>query len=253
MPSAKRESLRQLWRYHVLSALEGDHPRIGRSIVFFLQCLIVLSVISIGVETLPGLPGWAKEALAYEEMIVVSIFTIEYAARAFFAPRPLRYVFSFWGTVDLAAILPFYLALGLDLRSARALRLLRLFRLFKLGRYSAAADRIAAALRSVSEELLVFGLAASVLLYVCAIFIHYFEHDAQPEAFASVFHSMWWAAVTLTTVGYGDVYPVTVGGRIFTVVMLFLALGIIAVPTGLIASALARLRRKADKVDGPHP
>ena len=89
-----------------------------------------------------------------------------------------------------------------------------------------------------------FGAAAVIVLYVCALVIYQFEHDAQPDAFASVFDAMWWAAVTLTTVGYGDVYPVTPVGRIFTVLMLFVALGIIAVPTGLVASALSAIRAK---------
>lgn len=88
------------------------------------------------------------------------------------------------------------------------------------------------------------GAAAVVVLYVCALVIYQFEHDAQPEAFASVLDAMWWAAVTLTTVGYGDIYPVTPIGRLFTVLMLFVALGIIAIPTGLVASALSAIRAK---------
>jgi voltage-gated potassium channel len=161
------------------------------------------------------------------------------------APRPLAYVLSFWGIIDLLAILPSYLTVGTDMRAVRAMRLLRLFRLLKLVRYSSAADRIAAAIRSVVPELAVFMMATMVLVYVCALCIYYFEHDAQPKAFASVFHSMWWAAVTLTTVGYGDVYPITAGGQIFTVLVLFLALGIVAIPTGLIASALSTLRQRS--------
>ena len=114
-------------------------------------------------------------------------------------------------------------------------------RLLKLARYTVATDRIVRAFHLVREELILFYAIALLSLYLSSIGIYYFEHDAQPDKFASVFHAMWWSAVTLTTVGYGDVYPITAGGRIFTVVVLFIALGIIAVPTGLFASALSRL------------
>jgi voltage-gated potassium channel len=230
------------WRTEVRALLDGTHPKVGRGLVFFLYGLIVVSAISIGIETLPGLPAWAASLLAIAEVTVVTVFTAEYALRIAVAPKKLAYLTSFWGIVDLVAILPFYLGLGVDLRAVRVLRLLRLFRLLKMARYGRAADRLVAAFRMVREELVVFGLAALLLLYLGSIGIYYFEHEAQPEKFSSVFASMWWAAVTLTTVGYGDIYPVTVGGRIFTVLMLLVALGVIAVPTGLISSALSRLR-----------
>ncbi len=234
----------QGWKATVEAALEGTHPQLGHSMVWLLQALILISVLSIGIDTVPGLPEWAHTALRVEEPVIVAVFTVEYLLRIAIAPHPLAYMRSFWGIVDLLAILPFYLAPGLDLRSARALRLLRLLRLLKLARYSHAADRISSALKLVGEELVVFGFVAVIVLYVCAVGIYYFEHDAQPKAFASVFHAMWWAAVTLTTVGYGDIYPVTAGGRIFTVFVLILALGVVALPTGLIASALNRVREE---------
>lgn len=234
----------QGWKANVEAALEGTHPRLGHSVVWLLQALIIISVLSVGIDTVPGLPDWVHTVLWVEEPIIVAVFTVEYLLRIAIAPHPFAYMRSFWGVVDLLAILPFYLAPGLDLRSARALRLLRLFRLLKLARYSHAAERISNALKLVGEELVVFGFVALIVLYVCAAGIYYFEHDAQPKAFASVFHAMWWAAVTLTTVGYGDVYPITAGGRIFTVFVLIIALGVVALPTGLIASALNRVREE---------
>ena len=92
----------------------------------------------------------------------------------------------------------------------------------------------------IKEELIVFLIATLFLLYVSSVGIYYFENPAQPDKFSSVFHSMWWSVATLTTVGYGDVYPITVGGKIFTFFILILGLGIIAVPTGLFASALTK-------------
>ncbi|WP_304608559.1 ion transporter [Inquilinus sp. Marseille-Q2685] len=237
------------WRKHVRTALDGRHPGLGHRVELGLHALILYSALSMGVETLPHLPGWAQTALSVSEAAVVAVFTLEYLLRLATAPAPGAYARSFFGIVDLLAIAPFYLGLvfigfGLDLRAGRALRVLRLVRLLKLARYTSAVDRLIAAWRAVKEEVVVFGMAAIIVLYVCALVIWQFEHDAQPEAFGSVFDAMWWAAVTLTTVGYGDVTPVTAVGRIFTVLMLFVALGIIAIPTGLVASALSAIRQK---------
>ncbi|KGM35542.1 hypothetical protein P409_03875 [Inquilinus limosus MP06] len=228
----------------------------GHRVELGLHALILYSALEMGVETLPHLPGWAAAALAVSEIVVVAVFTLEYVLRLATAPAPGAYARSFFGIVDLLAIAPFYLGLafigiGIDLRAVRALRLLRLVRLLKLARYTSAIDRLAAAWRVVKEEVIVFGVAALIVLYVCALVIFQFEHDAQPEAFASVFDAMWWAAVTLTTVGYGDIYPVTAVGRVFTVLMLFVALGIIAIPTGLVASALSAIRTK--EAEGREP
>lgn len=240
----KTRPARPDWKRSVGEALDGTHPRLGRSIGFVIQALIVLSVISIGVETLPALPDWAHHLFWIEEVVVVAIFSIEYLLRIAIAPNPWRYIFSFWGVIDLVAVLPFYLGLAIDLRTARLVRLVRLLRLMKLAHYSAAADRMIGALRLVVPELIIFAFVAATATYLCAFGIYAFEHDAQPEKFASVFHAMWWAAITLTTVGYGDVVPVTLGGRIFTMLMLFVAIGVVAVPTGLVSSALAHFREE---------
>ena len=100
------------------------------------------------------------------------------------------------------------------------------------------------------EELVLFFLVTCMMLFFAAVGIYYFEHEAQPEGFESVFDSLWWAVVTLTTVGYGDVYPITLGGRIFTFFVLMIGLGIVAVPTGLMASALGQARREEETMSG---
>jgi voltage-gated potassium channel len=246
------------WRKHVRTALDGRHPGLGHRVELLLHALILTSAVSMGIETLPRLPGWAATALSVSEIVVVAVFTIEYVLRLVTAPAPGAYARSFFGIVDLLAIAPFYLGLvfigaGIDLRAIRALRLVRLARLLKLARYTSAIDRLAAAWGVVKEEVIVFGMVAMIVLYVCALVIFQFEHDAQPEAFGSIFDAMWWAAVTLTTVGYGDIYPVTAVGRIFTVLMLFVALGIIAIPTGLVASALSAIRAKEAAAEEREP
>jgi voltage-gated potassium channel len=235
------------------SILDGDDPVWGRRIAFIIQGLILASAVAIAVETLPNLPPPVHLSLVVFEYAVVSLFTVEYALRLWAAPNRLRYATSFFGLIDLMSILPTILLIGYDLQALRALRLVRVLRLLKLVRYVRAFERLARAFLSVVDELVVFAGLASVVLYLCAAAIYWFEHAAQPDAFASIFHSMWWAIVTLTTVGYGDVYPVTVGGRIFTGIMLLVALGVIAVPTGLVASALSRERlsdRKQDAEEG---
>ncbi len=228
--------------------VESSDTPAGRAFDLTIQGLIRLSLASFAVETLPDLPVTARRALRLLEVGTIAIFTVEYLLRLLVADRKFRFIFSFYGLVDLAAIAPFYIASGIDLRSIRVLRLLRLVRTFKLFRYSRAVQRLRNAFVLVREELILFFAASLLVLYVSAVGIYYFEHTAQPEAFASVFHSLWWAVVTLTTVGYGDVYPVTTGGKIFTFFVLMIGLGVVAVPTGLIASALSETRRQ-DRTD----
>ena len=203
---------------------------------------ILVSLVAFSVETLPALSPDVRRLLWLVEVVTVAIFTIEYALRLIVADSPRRFALSFFGIIDLIAILPFYLSLGVDLRSVRVLRVLRLLRILRVGRYMRALDRLRRAGRMVREELVLFLGVSLMLIYLSAVGVSYFEHATQPQEFASVFHSLWWAVVTLTTVGYGDVYPVTLGGRLFTFVVLFAGLGIVAVPTGLITSALSKAR-----------
>lgn len=214
---------------------------------YLIQALIILSLIAFAVETIPDLDPTLARFLYYFEVFTVAIFSIEYVVRIIITKPATKYIFSFMGIVDLASVLPFYLASGLDLRTVRALRLLRLFRMFKLVRYSSAMKRYQRAFAIAREELIVFGAAALIIFYLASVGIYFFEHVVQPENFGSVFQSMWWAVATLTTVGYGDVYPITAGGRIFTFFVLITGLGVVAVPTGLIASALSQARDEEKK------
>lgn len=227
---------------------ESDTPA-GRAFDLTIQGLIVVSLLTFSLETLPKLSPTATRILSLLETSTVLVFTMEYLLRLWTADNRLKFVFSFFGIIDLLAIAPFYLSTTIDLRSVRALRLLRLFRILKLARYSAAIQRFHRALIIAREELVLFFAATSVVLFLAAAGIHHFESEAQPAAFASVFHSLWWAVATLTTVGYGDVYPVTVGGRIFTFVVLLAGLGVVSVPAGLVASALSEARRMEEAND----
>jgi voltage-gated potassium channel len=232
-------------RSELQRVVEQTDTPVGRAFDLTVQTLIVISLIGFAVETLPDLPEWLLRILSVGEIVIVLLFTVEYLLRLWVADRKLGFAFSFFGLVDLLAILPFYLATGLDLRSIRAVRLLRLFRILKVARYSEALARVHHAFRLAREELILFLTASGIILYMAAVGIYYFENRAQPEAFASVFHSMWWALTTLTTVGYGDVVPITGGGRLFTGVVLLVGLGVVAVPAGILASALSEARREA--------
>lgn len=226
---------------------DPDSPN-GRRFDIGVLVVILYSIGTFSVETLPDLSIETQSFLETSEVVVTILFTAEYVLRLATARNPFRYIFSFYGLVDLLAIAPFYLASGLDTRAIRVVRLFRIFRILKLARYSKAIRRFAKAISIAKEEIVLFMLAALMLIYLAAVGIYYFEHDAQPDRFQSIFHSLWWAVATLTTVGYGDVYPVTTGGKVFTFIVLAAGLGIVAVPTGLIASALTRVRESENEI-----
>ena len=229
--------------------IDDKSSKKGRLFAFFIQFLIIISVITFSIETIPDLLPKTRRFLKLIELVCVIIFSIEYVLRIYVTKKKTKFIFSFFGIIDLLAILPFYLSLGVDLRSIRAFRLLRLFRLLKLARYNSAIKKFSIALKNAKEELLLFLFVTMIILYLSAVGIYYFENKVQPDIFSSVFDSLWWAVATLTTVGYGDVYPVTVGGKIFTFIMLIIGLGIIAIPAGIISSALSETTKKSSKIN----
>jgi voltage-gated potassium channel len=241
-----RSASSSTWNWVKVTVTQTD-THSGRIFDIFIQCLIVISVITFSLETLPNVDKETWKILRFIEVFCVIIFTAEYVIRLISSTKKLKFIFSFFGLIDLIAILPFYLASGLDLRSVRSIRLLRVVRLLKLARYNEAMLRYRTAFSIIKEELVLFLLTSAILIYMSAVGIYYFEHTAQPEKYASIFHSLWWAVGTLTTVAYGDVYPVTIGGKIFTFTVIIVGLGIVAVPTGLFASALTRAREICNK------
>jgi voltage-gated potassium channel len=224
--------------------VNSTDTRTGRLFTLTIQLLIVVSLVTFSIDTLPHLSKETKLYLYYIEVVIVMIFTLEYVFRLIIAEKKLKFIFSFYGLVDLIAILPFYISSGLDLRTLRTLRFLRLVRVLKLFKYSQAINRFNRALSIAKEELILFGFITLIMLYLSAVGIYYFENDAQPDQFKSIFHSLWWAVTTLTTVGYGDMFPITAGGKTFTFFVLMIGLGIVAIPTGLVASALAQARQE---------
>lgn len=255
---------RMTLRHRVHEVLRSIRPddRLSRVVGLGLMVLIVGNILVMLLEStesaaepadLPPFYGWF-------EGISVLVFSVEYLLRLWSAKEQeryqgrfgrLRWIGSPMAVIDLLAVLPFYLALfgglGLDLRMLRVLRLFRLLRLLKLGRYSAAMHNVGWALRARRAELL-FSLGIIVaLLLIASSLMYHVEHDRQPEAFRSIPAAMWWGIATLTTVGYGDVVPLTATGRVLGAVIAILGIGIFALPAGILAGALneaVTMRRK---------
>ena len=228
-------------------AMRDDGSRAGRAFEVSVQILIVVSLLAFSIETLPGLSAQTRALLRGVEIVSVMIFSAEYLLRLWAAPRAWRYATSFLGMVDLLAIAPFYFELaapsilGANFLWMRAMRFLRVL---KFLRYNKAIQHFEKAFRITREELIAFLSVVLILFYFAAAGIYFFEHKVQPDEFGSVFHALWWALATLTTVGYGDVYPVTPGGRIFTFFVVMIAIGVVAIPSGLFASALTQIREE---------
>jgi voltage-gated potassium channel len=229
-------------REKLKSVVEDNTSRKGKVFDYIIQVLIILSLIAFSLETLPNNSQALQHILFYIEVFCVVVFSIEYLLRIYVADQPLRYIFSFFGLIDLLAILPFYLNIAIDLRSLRAFRIFRIFRALKLVRYNRALRRFRIATEIVREEIILFFMVASILIFLSAAGIYFFENEAQPKLFSSIFDSLWWAIVTLTTVGYGDVFPVTLGGKIFTFFVLIIGVGIVTLPAGIMATALTKAR-----------
>ncbi|MBE7628651.1 ion transporter [Tenacibaculum piscium] len=222
--------------------IENNTSKEGKVFDYFIQVLILLSLIAFTVETLPNNSNTTINFLNIFETTCIIIFSIEYILRILISKKPLKYIFSFYGIIDFLAIFPYYIKGIFDLRTLRMFRIFRVFRALKLIRYNKALNRFHIAAKIVKEEMVLFFIVTFIFVFLAASGIYFFENEAQPESFKSIIHSGWWAIATLTTVGYGDVYPITVGGKIFTFFILLVGVGVVTVPAGLVASALAKAR-----------
>lgn len=250
--------------YRVISGLEGSRNKVNL-FDHFISTLILLNVFAIIMSTYQAFALKFEVALHIFEVVSVIIFSIEYLLRLWTADllfpnagpigSRFRFAFSTLGLVDLLAILPFYIPLfaKLDLRFLRIVRLMRLFRLFKLRRHSASLKLIMTVLRDVKDELVVTVMMILILIITTAILMFYVEHEAQPVMFGDIGDSIWWAVATLTTVGYGDVYPITGLGRLLGGIITILGVGIVALPAGMISSSFTRIiqEKKSAEKDCP--
>ncbi|MEB3826174.1 ion transporter [Phormidium sp. CCY1219] len=237
-------------RIYIILDVAGASDRLSQLFDVFIISLILLNVVAVALETVDWITAEFSDAFQSFETFSVTVFTLEYILRVWSCNASPRFRHPVWGRlkytltplalIDLIAIIPFYLPfLFVDLRIIRALRLFRLLRLFKLGRYSKSLRTLIKVIFSKREELILTFSAVILLLLAASSIIYFAEHEAQPEAFPHIPAAMWWGVVTLTTVGYGDVYPVTAIGKVFGAGVAMLGIGIFALPAGILASGFS--------------
>lgn len=222
--------------------------RTGRSVDWVIITLILGNVAAVVLETVPALHARYGTFFRGFEILSVAVFTLEYAGRIWTAPENPGYEAPVTGRiryasrpvllVDLLAILPFYAAgvVALDLRVLRAFRLIRFLRLLKIARYSRSLRLLVRVVRRKRPDLLIAVAVNAVLLTVASSLMYFVEHDVQPTEFSSIPATMWWGAITLTTVGYGDVVPVTPQGKVLGAVVAVLGIGLFALPASILAT-----------------
>jgi voltage-gated potassium channel len=223
-----------------------DFINYNKYFIKFIYALIVLNVLTLILESYQELNDNYGILFYAFEIFSVAIFTLEYLIRIWVSDKTkedkkerINFAFSTLGIIDLIAIIPFYLPFifPFDLRIVRILRLFRLLRIFKLSRYSKSLKTIQYIFKETKAELSITVFVTFVLMILSSTLMYYIEHDAQPEKFASIGDAVWWAVATLTTVGYGDVYPVTALGKILSGIIALIGIGFVALPTGIISSA----------------
>ncbi|MDN5201320.1 ion transporter [Fulvivirgaceae bacterium BMA10] len=227
---------------------DKNASKLNGAFSLFVMILILLNVLAIILESFKGARDAYSDFFHDFEIFSVAVFTIEYLLRIWTCDllykesnklkAMSKFIFSPLGLIDLLAILPFYLPLiiAFDMRFVRILRVVRLIRIFKLNRYSSSLKLIMDVIKEKKAELGVTLFMSFVLLFISSTLMFYIEGSIQPEAFPNILATFWWAIATLTTVGYGDVYPVTEWGKILSSIIAILGIGMVALPTGLISS-----------------
>jgi voltage-gated potassium channel len=226
---------------------------------YTIMLLIVLNVFALMLETIPEVSKTYGLYLRVFDVFSVIVFSLEYCLRIYVSDLThpassrfksvLRFVFSAYGLIDLMAILPFYLPLfiRIDLRFLRILRLMRFLRVLKINRYNSSLNLIFSVVKEKKADLALTGFVALLVLFVASFLMYYVEGDAQPDKFPNLLACLWWAIATLTTVGYGDVYPITGMGKFLSGVIAVLGIGLVALPTGLISAGFVDKLGKKDK------
>lgn len=235
-------------RWHEV-IFEAETPA-GKRFDVWLLVAIVLSVLAVLLESVPSLSGRYSDVFASLEWAFTGLFTLEYVARIAVVQRPLRYILSFYGLVDLLSILPSFIGLALpgssSLRVIRILRLLRVFRVLKLVGFLQEAQVLISALRSSRRKIMVFLFAVLALVTILGTLMYIIEDEN--AGFKSIPMSIYWAIVTVTTVGYGDIAPATVPGQILASIIMIIGYAIIAVPTGIVGAELSQSLRNPNQI-----
>lgn len=228
------------WQRKMNDVIFGAETPAGKWFDITLLIIILISVIGVMLESVPEIRLKWGEELHYAEWGLTIIFTIEYIARLLCVKRPILYIFSFYGIIDLLSVLPTYLGLFFvgtgPLRVLRCIRLLRLFRILKLHQFVEDSERLMRAMKSSRSKIIVFLFSVLMLVIILGTIMYLVEdHDS---GFTSIPRSIYWAIVTLTTVGYGDIAPATPLGQFIASIVMILGYAIIAVPTGIVTNEL---------------
>ena len=230
------------WRDKWNEVIFGSETPAGRFFDIILLTLILLSVLSVLLESVRSIREAHSAFFHTVEWVFTSIFTLEYAARLISAKNTKQYAFSFFGIVDLLAIAPVYLSLLFGVTHSftvvRSLRILRVFRILKLTEYVGEADSLRLAIQASIRKIIVFLLAVFAIVIIAGGLMYEIEGEA--NGFTSIPTAMYWAIVTVTTVGYGDISPSTVAGRVLASLLMIVGYGIIAVPTGIVTFEFSR-------------
>jgi voltage-gated potassium channel len=233
--------------YHLIE--KGSHgSKINLAFDYFIIFLIIFNVVALALDTLTGLSEQLRNTLRIFEVVSIGIFTLEFILRLYVSDithpakskmaSAKKFILSPFGIIDMLAILPFYIPfiIKVDLRFLRVLRLIRFFRVLKISRYNSTIKLIRDVLKEKRAEIGMTFFISVLLLLVSAFVMYSVENPVQPEKFPNIFASLWWAVATLTTVGYGDIYPITTLGKIISGVVSILGIGLIALPTGIISA-----------------
>ncbi len=227
----------------------------ARTAQVLIVLLILLNALAVMLETVEPFATVYAGPLALFELVCVLLFTVEYALRLYSCnyaeQKRLSWILSPLAVVDLLAIAPFYLPflIPFDLRFLRILRLFRVLRILKLARQSEALRLLGSVLKRTADQLAVTLFCLSILLVISATIMYHAEHSAQPDVFSSIPASLWWGVATLTTVGYGDMYPITPVGKVCSSFVTILAVGLFALPTAIISSAFIEVVQTSRKVE----
>lgn len=218
----------------------------GKAFDVSLIIMIILSSLAVMLESMPELQGKYGRLFMIVEWIITGLFTLEYLLRIAVVKKPLRYIFSFYGIIDLLSILPSYLGLFVggtrSLLVIRILRLIRIFRIFKLSRYTNAGQVLSRSLKASQAKIGVFFTAVLTVIIIIGTIMYLVE--GADSGFTSIPKSMYWAIVTITTVGYGDIAPITGLGQFLASLTMIIGYTIIAVPTGIVAAEMNYERRR---------
>ena len=209
-----------------------------------IYLLIILNLISMVIESEPDLTEEIKTYFFYFEVFSITIFTLEYVIRSWFSFKQKKnYNISFFGIIDLLSILPFFFSsvIGFDGRFVRIFRLFRVSRILKLGKFSKSFEILGEGISNVKKELYITFFIAFIMLFFSASGIYYLENPEQPKAFSSITESFWWAVSSLTGVGFEEIFPKTIGGKLFGTLISLVGIGVVAVPTGIVSASFVEV------------